>query len=447
MSALEEAVNALRNEIIEGIYTPGSFLPPERLLAVKFGMSNNSLRAGLERLAEEGWIEKVPRVGNRVAISRPRVRLKLACTSVTMRNLALEEQLDHFHRLYPWITVEAADTNHFNKKELFSNDLIMLENTRFQSLAETGEAELLEPLAGKSGLYPVVARQFDADGQLRMLPVIFSPIVLCYNKAHFRERGLPEPDGSWTWDDLERNAELLNDGKGRYGFFFHVPALNRWPTFLLQSGERFEWEDGRLKNLRGTKMLESMRVCKRLMHNRKVFPMLLSEDNDDSHRMFLEGKISMTLTSYMGLNDLNEKKTDLDYDISPAPCIGELRTLLISMGLGINSRSTHREEASLFVDFLLSDEAQERIRRRTNSIPSLATAYGDSLRDHVHLPPRYWQYRETMSSFRSLRDLNISLMALRELEKHLKAYWADMMDEEELCSRLNSITFELPVHS
>ncbi|MDF2663959.1 MAG: hypothetical protein K0Q94_6750, partial [Paenibacillus sp.] len=56
-------------------------------------------------------------------------------------------------------------------------------------------------------------------------------------------------------------------------------------------------------------------------------------------------------------------------------------------------------------------------------------------------------YRETMSSFRTLRDLNMPMKAMKELEKQLKAYWADMMDEEELCSRLSSIMSGHPVHS
>ncbi|WP_176706079.1 extracellular solute-binding protein [Paenibacillus hemerocallicola] len=445
MSSLEEMIRALRSEIIEGTYAPGDYLPPERQLAAKFGMSNNSLRAGLELLADEGWIEKVPRVGNRVAMSRPRVKLKLACTWTPFRNMALSEQLEHFHRLYPWITVETADINYRDKTELFSNDLIMLENTQFYGLVEDGEAFMLEPLAAKPELFPKISDLFCADGRLWMQPIIFSPIVLCYNKAHFRERGMLEPDGSWTWDDLVRHAELLSDGKGRYGFFFHVPALNRWPVFLLQSGERFEWEDGKLRSLYGTKMLESMKVSKRILHNRKAFPMHMSEDNDDSHRMFLEGKISMTLTSYMGLNVWND--TDLEYDISPAPYTEELRTLLISMGLGISSRSRHKEEAQLFVDFLTSGEAQVRIRDRTMSIPSLGTVPGNTVPGKMNRPSRYMQYRETMSSFRTLRDLNMPMKAMKELEKQLKAYWADMMDEEELCSRLSSIMSGHPVHS
>src|SRR5690606_32695659 len=112
--------------------------------------------------------------------------------------------------------------------------------------------------------------------------------------------------------DLMRAAEKLSDGKGRYGFCFHVPTKNRWPVFLLQSGESFEWEGGALKELRGSMLLESMSVCKRILHNRTAFPLYLSENNDDIDRMFLEGKVSMTLSSYMGMNGW--QSANIEYD-------------------------------------------------------------------------------------------------------------------------------------
>ncbi|MDF2719162.1 MAG: regulatory protein GntR [Paenibacillus sp.] len=441
-SQLDEMVRVLRSDIIAGSYSPGDFLPPERTLAAQFGMSNNSLRAGLDQLVQEGWVEKVPRVGNRVAVKSTRVKLKLVCGWTPFRNMALTEQLEQFHRLYPWISVETKESNYY--AELFSGDLLMLENNFFYRLAEEGSLSMLEPLAEKPELFPRMSKLFAADVRLWMQPIIFSPIVLCYNKAHFREYGMLEPDGSWTWADLLRSAEQLSDGKGRYGFCFHVPALNRWPVFLLQSGERFEWENGRLKDLRGTKLLESMKLSKRIIQNRKAFPLYMSENNDDADRMFLEGKVSMTLTSYMGLNSWRE--TDLEYDISPAPYIDEPRTLLIAMGLGISSRSPHKEEAALLVDYLTSQNAQTLIGKRTLSIPSLGTVPGDLAKDPMNRPSRYMQYRETMSSFRTLRDLNIPMKAMKELEKHLKAYWADLMDEDELCSRLSGIMSEQPLH-
>lgn len=79
--------------------------------------------------------------------------------------------------------------------------------------------------------------------------------------------------------------------------------------------------------MRGTRLLESMKVYKRIIHNRKAFPLFLSESNGDIMQMFEEGKLSMILNTYMGLNLW--KQANLEYDVAPVPFIYEPRTLVI----------------------------------------------------------------------------------------------------------------------
>lgn len=49
----------------------------------------------------------------------------------------------------------------------------------------------------------------------------------------------------------------------------------------------------------------------------KAVPLYLSENNDDIDQLFMEGKLSMTLNTYMSLNGWNEM--GVEYDISPVP--------------------------------------------------------------------------------------------------------------------------------
>lgn len=435
---LEEMVQQLRSEIINGHFAAGDCLPSEKSLVARFGMSNNSIRIGLEQLVEEGWIEKIPRVGNRVTAGRPPVKLKLLSNSLPFRNLKLRSLLDMFHRKYPWITVEAQEIvgadGFFDQYGHIQGDMILLENNQYRQLADRELEHKLIKLEEKPELFPQVTKLFATDHGLLLQPLIFSPIVLCYNKAHFRECGLMEPDGSWTWDDLMRNAEKLSDGKSRYGFCFHIPSENRWPLFLLQSLERFEWDGPRLNDIRGTKLLESMKICKRIIHNRKAFPLYLSESNDDIDRMFMEGKVSMTVNSYIGLNGWLD--SDIEYDISPVPFIHELRTIAIALGVGISRNAKYKEEAMLLLDYLTSDEAQRFIRNHTMSIPSLGTLTNGGEEPAIYQPSRYSMYREVMASLRTLAELNIPHVKLRVVYAQLKAYWADMIDEDELCDRL-----------
>lgn len=71
---LDEMVTVLRDDIITGRRAAGDYLPSEVALAEQFQLSKNSVRKGLERLVEEKLIEKVPRVGNRIADPGPQAQ-------------------------------------------------------------------------------------------------------------------------------------------------------------------------------------------------------------------------------------------------------------------------------------------------------------------------------------------------------------------------------------
>jgi multiple sugar transport system substrate-binding protein len=440
---LNRMVETLRSEIYSGVYSEEGQLPSEKLLAARFGLSNNSVRKGLERLVEEELIEKVPRVGNRIKAmpaSRGQVTLVLRCNPTAVRNLELNGLLDEFRLQYPWMKVDtkivtgnpALDEN--GKPE--DADLYLLDNYQFQQLAENGHTEWFEPLTAREALYPPLRNLFVHAERHLLAPVIFSPVVLCYNKAHFRECGLEEPDGSWTWDDLLANAEKLTDGRGRYGFGFHIQDINRWPIFLLQSLEKFEWEpDGRLKDLRSSRLLHSMKVCKTILHNRKAFPLFFSESNADILQMFSEGKLSMILNSYMGLNLW--KNADLEYDVTPIPFIREPRTLLICLGAGLGKRSRHKEEAQLLIDFLTSPRTSRYIVKHTLSIPAMRPFPSPLPDSDFRRPEHFAMFRALMFSYRTHADLNIPADAFPKLFQQMKAYWADLIDEEELCVRIS----------
>lgn len=430
---LEHMVQTIKNEIVEGLHEPGTDLPSEKALAVRFEISNLSVRKGLEILAGEGWIEKIPNVGNRVLRRRPPVVLTLGLNETTVRNMALTELLEDFKRLYSWVTVnvkayslspeyERADTGTF--------DVFTLSNMQFQQMCERGGTGILEQVEVHSDTHPFLNELFSHEGRACLQPIIFTPVVLCYNKRHFSERGLAEPTGGWTWHDLVRNAEQLTDGE-RYGFCFHLPDINRWPIFLLQSGERRRAKRSPDEADDAARLMEGIRLCKEIVYNHNVFPRYMSENNADTERMFLEGKLSMVLTSYMALNDW--KQAGVEYDVAPMPFLHEPRTLVVATGAGIASNSRHKEEAKLLVDYLASERAQSLIRKHTFSVPALQRIVPSGWSGEItNIPSRYMLYRELIFSYRTHRDLPIAVSSIGELARLLKSYWANMTSEEEL---------------
>jgi multiple sugar transport system substrate-binding protein len=432
---IEQIKELLQHAMMDGTYKAGQFLPAEKQLERMFGVSNYALRGALDQLDQEGWIEKIASIGNKVAAQRPPVQLKLACNVVMERNLQLSGLLEDFHRLYPWITIHTSELGGQYNPNRVHHDLVMLDNVQFQYVIETYGTNVFAPLDVNTRMYRKIEQMFYCDNIQHMRSIVVSPLVLCYNKAHFRELGLAEPDGSWTWDDLIHHAEMLSDGKGRYGFTFLIQSMYRWPLFLLQSGERFEWEKGQVQSIMDSKLLQSITTSKNILHNRKAVPLYLSESNSDIDRMFIEGKLSMTLNTYMGLNSWND--SNIEYDIAPVPYIHQMSTFVLGLGIGVTRASSHLEEAKLFIDYCASERAQQHIWNQTLSAPALATLQRTLNDKTLYTPSRYMLYRETLGTFRSLTELNIPISSFQTLTNLMKQYWAEMLDEQQLCERIS----------
>jgi multiple sugar transport system substrate-binding protein len=442
---LRHLIDTLRNDILNGSYAPGSFLPSEKALVDTFQLSNKSVRKGLEQLVEEGLIVKIDRVGSQVVKKMPVsvTPITLGYTLSIERDLALSVLLEDFHALYPSIRVRPllirSSKDYISAaKEYADNgllDVLILNNLHAQQCFDHGQSNLFLPVESDPNLYRFAEDAFRKNGKMLARPILFSPIILAYNRDHFKEAGVPEPDSSWTWDDAIRHAASLTVPGVRHGLYFYLLSDNRWPAFLLQSGMRFEKDGGRMRSLKGTRMLDSIRLCKSIIRNRDVFPSYLSENSDDVNQLFMQGKVSMIMTNYMTINDF--KDSDLNYDISPLPYLYEPRSLMNAIGVAISSSSQHREAAAALSAYLVSERAQRIIRKHTLSLPACKKA-AESFEESglaMNRPSRFGLFREIMSSYRPHSELNLTFDSFNALRQLLKQYWSGLITEDELCER------------
>lgn len=438
---LDEMVSLLREEIVSGKRPIGEFLPSEQALGEQFQLSKNSVRKGLEMLVAEKLIEKVPRVGNRVA--RPDaegvVTVKFGYYPSVLQEGLINRVLSDFHTGHPHIRVRsiplpydqfAGTVAEYMRSDLL--DVMTINYTDFRHMAEGGLADLLEELEPKPELYPFVSKAFADNGAVCALPFIFSPVVLCYNRDHFVEKQLPEPDSGWTWDELLAAAEKLSESQGRYGFYFHLLSDNRWPVFLLQSGAAFApgdgGNDGRLRR--------SLALFRQIQRDRSLFPNYMSESDADAEDLFLQGKLSMIMTTYFSLNRFIG--APFSFDVAPLPHLGEARTLLLAIGAAVSRKSKVKEAARTFLDYMLSYPVQLKIRQRTLSIPANKKAAEWQGKESMVRPSRFHMYREIIPTFRLFTDLNLAASQLETVRKELKLFWSGMEDEESVIRRLKS---------
>ncbi|WP_449600523.1 extracellular solute-binding protein [Paenibacillus sp. Marseille-Q9583] len=448
---LDHMVGKIRTDILSGVLQPGAYLPAESMLAKQFELSNKSVRRGLDVLVQEGLIVKIDRVGSKVMESvQERIRIHFGCSASLSKDFLLDDLIGEFHRLHPGIHIlplALNDFDHVNSAvEMINNgmlDAVSLNSTQFQELAENGSAELLESLDPDPELYPIATEAFYHEDQLYAYPISFSPVVLCYNKAHFREADLPEPDSYWTWDDLIEAARQLAEKRGRHAIYFVPASENRYSVFLLQSGIQTV-ADGTEHRTLSPETANSLSVYSRLVNNHQIFPKYLAGNHEDETiSLFVQEQVSMILTTFFNLNEF--KALTLDYDLAPLPRLktkDPQKTLLVTIGAAVVGNSRQKEAARQFVNFLASVEAQKIIRERTVSIPARKRIAEMSTADHLNRPSRYLMYRELFPTFSYLKDLGLPIAVLKSFRKLLNAYWSKMIDEETLHEELSILISE-----
>ena len=446
---LERMIEEIRRDIVTGKYAVGNYLPSESALARMYQLSNKSVRKGLERLVDEGLILKINRVGNRVigTGNETAVTVTLGCSESIERDFELKRLLDDFHEQHPAIRVKtvklvnpAGPANYLQMAEPYLVngvvDVVTMNHMNFQEFIENDCLHMLEPLPADPDVYPFLRESFTFEGVPYVQPLAFSPVVLCYNKEHFRKAGVPEPDSTWTWNDALRVAERLARPGERFGIYFYLLSENRWPIFLLQSGTAFAWDENGEIDISDTPLMDNIRFVKRLIDHPYLFPKYLTESSDDVNQLFVQEKVSMMLSSYFSLNEL--KHTTIPYDISLLPYFDRPAALTVMIGMAVSRHSRRKDAALRLVRYFASRRVQQFIREETVSIPAskpVAEQVGGEKRK-FNRPPHYSMFREHLPFLRTQKDLNLTNEQFFLVRNLLKKYWSGMIDEQTLCDEI-----------
>ncbi len=446
---LDHFVNVIRTDILNGIRQEGTYLPSESSLAKQYQLSNKSIRKGLDQLVEEGLIVKIDRVGSMVTQhSRESVTINYGCPLSLTSDFMIEELIAEFTRRNPGIHVRRITLNPLNyvrsAEEMMQNgllDVVAFNSSQFQEWNELGLTPLLEELGADKAIYPITESAFRIEDKVYARPVSFSPVVLCYNKQHFREADIPEPDSYWSWDDLIDATSELARIRGRHGIYFLPASENRYSIFLLQGGQGGKpLADGSTR----LNMLEGLDKLNELINNRLIFPNYWAQGNDETIRLFAEGQVSVILATYFNLNEFAHM--NLEYDICPMPSLRRgdpQKTLMLSIGTALVHHSPSKEAARRFVEFLSSTDAQMLIRDKTVSIPARKEA-AETLRDAggLNRPSRYSMFREMLPSYAYHREIGLEISELRMFSRFLKEYWSGMIDVNVLYNKLEELVVQ-----
>lgn len=438
---MDEMIRKLREDILSGHYSVGDYLPSELDLSSQFCLSNNSVRRGLDVLVDEGLLEKIPRVGNRIKEPSQEAQtvIRFGCYPTMNSQTELTYLLSEFHRKHPHIRVKTVTISNSpdSMSNFLENDLIdvfTINQHLYQDLVESDKIDLLEPVQSNDELYPFLLKAFLNQGELYAVPFVFSPVIICYNRKHFNEQGIPEPDSSWTWDDLIAYSSQLAVENERYGFYFHLVNPNRWIVFMIQSGVSFKTDESGRYRIHDIRLLDGIEKVRDILQTPQVYPMMYAGSPTESLQLFMDEQVSITMTTYLAMNQL--KEAEFDYDVAPLPHLNNYNTLLVIIGLALNSRSKEKAAAKQLIDFLVSHDAQFTIRNKTFSLPAHKSAAQERTQDEGERPSRFQMYKEIIPSFSHFTDLNLSLQQLDVVLRESMLYWAGLKSKNKLASTL-----------
>lgn len=445
---LKEKVNSLSQDILNDVYKPGDFLPSEMALTERFHLSKSSVRLGLDQLLKEGLIVKVPRVGTQV-VERPRkTKIRLGVYPSLYTEADMGELIESFQRDHPAIQVETLELPYTNAEAL-SNllrlgivDVLTLNLSDFLQFRESGSLSLLEAQNERDDTYPFLNDAFsNGHNEVYCRPFLFSPVILCYNKDHFRDNRIFEPDSGWSWAYFRDQARKLKT-ESRYGFFFWLASLNRWSIFFLQNKGIFEtMPDGR-KWLKTPDALEALRMLRELIRENGFFPLTMALGYDQPEILFKQQRVSAILTTYYRLNEL--KDADFRFEISQVPRGLNHSTLLLCTGIAINKQSKQREAARVLADYLTSERVQTIIRRQTYSLPANKWVVENEEVQLPRIPLRLELHREMIPNFATYEETGLTMKELFVLEECLKQYFTHFVNEDGLMKLFNEQLANLP---
>jgi multiple sugar transport system substrate-binding protein len=436
----------LRNQILSGERSPGEYIPSEHELAQIFQLSRPSVRKVLSELADEGLITIMHGLGSKInAPDQARTVLHLFWFVPSFEYTVISELVDRFNRTNRSISVQLTP---IPRESLSSSqqgiqavsikpDLIGLNNNQFFSMIPNGLHHYLKPLSlnMEERLYPSLLRAFAHEQQLYAAPIIFSPIVLAYNKSLFDRHGEQVPDASWTWQKLldasVRLTGFTGDQADQYGFCFSS-SLNRWPLFVLHNGGTFDASPS--PDEREARTIEALQFTADLIYKHRVSPVSSGSHAGLDMELFVRGKAGMITTSYGFIDRLNE--TGFDWDFIKFPGRGG-NGLGITTGLGITPHCTSPDAAAEFIRFMLSDPIQAYLKYHVSSLPAVKQVAEWTEYPHIPFPGKgYYTFADMMPELVTFKDFGLSHQQLSDMHKELSLLWANVEPAAEVWKSL-----------
>ncbi|WP_040165814.1 ABC transporter substrate-binding protein [Microbacterium gorillae] len=300
---------------------------------------------------------------------------------------AMQKIADAFHAENPNVTVQIQLTpwdNYWNKLQTTvaagsGPDVIWFTGQYFGLYASEGQ---LAPIEGVDlSKFPKESvSMYEYDGKQYAVPKDFDTVALWYNKKLFADAGLPVPGKGYTWEQMQKDAKTLTKGDVK-GFAASSAAQQNWYPAIYSAGGTIIDDKGNAA-YNSPEAKEGVSFLKSFIDDGSS-PTLQQMTDTPPSDAFGSGKIAMLWTQNTNARTMAMSAAAKDIDVAPVPAgpAGSI-TVLNSIGLGVNAKSQHLEEAQKFVAFATGPEGAKIQAEAGNAIPSYEGTQAEWLKSY-----------------------------------------------------------------
>lgn len=255
-------------------------------------------------------------------------------------------------------------------------DVFWMNGPNFYQYATSGQIENLEPFIKKDSefkkdaYYPAVVNLYTYNKNLYAAPHFIDAVGLFYNKKLFDKAGIPYPDDSWTWDDLEKVGQKLTNKKdGIYGYAANIKDNQSvYYDLIYQAGGYVINDDKSKSGFNSTESKEAFNFLNRLI-KKGISPSAQTDMETESKQLFESGKAAMIPAISVSAAEFQGALGD-DLGVAPLPKGKKAASIVHGIGWAMKGKTNKKDIAWDLIKALTGKEANTVIAESGFSIPA-----------------------------------------------------------------------------
>ncbi|OEH56462.1 ABC transporter substrate-binding protein [Oceanobacillus sp. E9] len=241
-------------------------------------------------------------------------------------------------------------------------DIFWMNGPNFYEYVDSNLIENLEsyidddPQFAKENYYETVLDLYSFEDELYAAPYFVDSIGLFYNKLLFDEAGVPYPDNSWTWEDIELYGEqLTNKEENIHGYVARIIGNQQgYYNLIPQAGGYIINEDKTQSGFNTSEAKEAFTFLQSLI-DKGISPTVQNQIETKATQMFISERVAMLPEISVHAAEFHKELGD-NLGVAPLPAGKEEGSVIHGIGWAMNSKSDNKELSWELIKSLSGEE-------------------------------------------------------------------------------------------